>query len=153
MDLEPDGSVAGVGGICVVCGLGAVEPDLEAVAAGADTERIPFALLEKGSVAFATARLRIDIVLGARVETASHIDLEGVGLAELDLELRFAEKDSGIHDASPHDFKGQIKVYLLGLCVERRAGLLLIVDPDNRAILDRPNARIPRGTPARIAAL
>ena len=44
MDLEPDGSATWVGGICVVGGLCAIKPDLEAVTAGADTERIPFAL-------------------------------------------------------------------------------------------------------------
>ncbi len=43
MDLKPKGRSAWVGGICVVGGLGAIEPDLEAVAAGADTERVLFA--------------------------------------------------------------------------------------------------------------
>ncbi len=76
-------------------------------------------------------------------------NIEPMLTPELDLKLRLAEKDSGIHDASPHDFQGQIKIFLLSLCVERRAGLLLIIDTNNRAILDRPNARIPRGTPAR----
>ncbi len=45
MDLKPEWRGARIGGICVVRGLGAIEPDLEAVAAGADTERIPFAFL------------------------------------------------------------------------------------------------------------
>ena len=81
MDLKPERCGAWVDGICVVGGLSAIEPDLKAVTASADTERIPFAFLEKGGDAFATARLRVDIALGARVETASHIDLEGVRLA------------------------------------------------------------------------
>ena len=85
MDLEAEGGSAGVGGVGVVGGLGAVEPDLEAVAPGAHTQRIPLAFLEEGSDALATARLRINIALGARVETAGHVDLERVGLAQLHL--------------------------------------------------------------------
>jgi hypothetical protein len=104
VDLEPDGSATWVGGICVVGGLRPVEPDLEAASAGTDTEGIPLAFLEQGSDALAAASLRIDIALGARVETAGHVDLEGVRLAQLDLELGLAEKDPRIHDASPHDF-------------------------------------------------
>ncbi len=80
VDLQSDGSATWVGGICVVSGLGAIEPDLEAVAASADTERIPFAFLEEGSDAFAAASLRIDIALGPGVETAGHVDFERVGL-------------------------------------------------------------------------
>jgi hypothetical protein len=53
-------------------------PDLEAVAAGADTERVPFAFLEKGGDAFTAASLRIDIALGPGVETAGHVDHERV---------------------------------------------------------------------------
>ncbi len=90
MDLKPYGSVTWVAGICVVSGLGSVEPNLEVVAAGADTERIPFAFLSECGDAFAVAGLRIDIALGASVETAGHVDLQGVGLAQLDLELRLA---------------------------------------------------------------
>ncbi len=121
VNLEPDGSATWVGGICVFGGFGAIQPDLEAVAAGADTERVPFAYFEEGGDAFATPSLRVDIALGARVETASHINLERVRLAQLDLQLRLAEKDTGIHDVSPHDFQGQIKVFILGLCIKPRA--------------------------------
>ena len=85
MDLEPDGSATWVGDICVVRGLRAVEPDLEAVAAGTDTERVPLTFLKEGGDTFGAAGLRIDIALRARVETAGHVDLEGVRLPELDL--------------------------------------------------------------------
>ena len=43
------------------------------------------AFLEEGSDALAAACLRVDIALGAGVETAGHDDLEGVGLAQLHL--------------------------------------------------------------------
>jgi len=81
VDLKADGGGARVGGVGVIGRLSAVEPDLEAVAAGAHTQRIPLAFLEEGSDALAAAGLRVDIALGARVETAGHVDLEGVGLA------------------------------------------------------------------------
>ena len=45
VDLEPERSGNRIGGICVVGGLGAVEPNFKAVTAGAYTERVPFAFL------------------------------------------------------------------------------------------------------------
>ncbi len=51
-----------------------IKPDLEVVAAGADTERVPFAFLEQGGDALATPSLRIDIALGAGVKAAGHVD-------------------------------------------------------------------------------
>jgi hypothetical protein len=44
-----------------------IEPVLKLVAASVDTERVPFAFLYWSGDAFATARLRIDIALGARI--------------------------------------------------------------------------------------
>ncbi len=45
MDLKSVRSAIWIGGICAVGGLGAIEPDLEAVAAGADSERVPYAFV------------------------------------------------------------------------------------------------------------
>ena len=58
------------------------------------------------------------------------------------------QEDTRVDNTRPHHLEREVKILILRLGIESRAGLLLIVDPDNRAILDRPNARIPRGTPA-----
>ena len=92
--------------------------------------------------------LRIDIALGAGVETAGHVDLEGVGLAQLHLQLRLAQEDTRVDNTRPHHLEREVKILILRLGVQCRARLLLIVDPDNRAILDHPNTRIPCGSPA-----
>jgi hypothetical protein len=102
VDLKADGGGARVGGVGVIGRRNTVEPDLEAVAAGTDTQRIPLAFLEEGSDALAAAGLRVDIAFGAGVETAGHVNLEGVGLAQLHLQLRLAQEDPGIYDASPY---------------------------------------------------
>ena len=59
---------------------------------GAGAERIPLAFNEEGSDALASVGLRVDVALGAGVETAGHVDLEGVGLARLDLPLWLEKK-------------------------------------------------------------
>ncbi len=148
MNLEAEGGGARVAGVGVLGGLGAVQPDLEAVAAGTDTEGVPLAFLEEGSDALAAAGLRVDIALRAGVETTGHVNLERVGLAQLDLQLRLTQKHTRVDNTGPHHLEREVKVLILRLGVERRAGLLLIVDPDNRAILNRPNTRIPGRPPA-----
>ncbi len=74
-------------------------------------QRVPFAFLEECGAAFAAAILRIDIALRPSIAAAGHVDLEGVGPAQLDQELLLAEKDFGIHAACPRDFNGQVIVY------------------------------------------
>ena len=67
MDLKPEWGCTRVGGICVVGGLRAIKPDLKPVAAGADTERVPFAFLYVGHKAVAATGLPIFITLGPGV--------------------------------------------------------------------------------------
>ena len=59
VDLDAYGASARVGGVDVVGGLGAVEPDLEAVAACTHTQRIPLTFLEEGGDTFSLKQIGI----------------------------------------------------------------------------------------------
>ena len=103
---------------------------------------------EGGGAGVGGVGLRVDIALCPRLAAAGHVNLEGIRLAQLDLQLRLAQEDTRVHDARPHHLEREVKILILRLGVERQAGLLFIVDPDNRAIPDRPTTRIPGGPPA-----